>query len=83
METRTARIPRDVYDSINNERRPGQSFAGALAERLAPVPWCIECGVQTACDADRCCVSCGRDLVLLADANAAEVLRGLVDEIAR
>lgn len=35
---------------------------------------CIDCGVVARCDDDRCCLTCGRDLVIVADRHSADVL---------
>lgn len=40
---------------------------------------CIECGPVSACDDDRCCLTCGRDLIVVADAGSVDVL---IDAIA-
>lgn len=35
---------------------------------------CLDCGVVSTCDEDRCCESCGGDLVLCADGPSADLL---------
>lgn len=37
------------------------------------VALCLSCGVQSRCDEDRCCLGCGRDLVVV-DRASADVL---------
>lgn len=46
------------------------------------VAWCLTCGEVTACDEDRCCATCGRDLIVLADRHSAEVLDEGLQEMA-
>jgi hypothetical protein len=42
-----------------------------LAERVAICPGC---GPVSACDEDRCCLTCGDDIIVAADAHSAEML---------
>lgn len=41
---------------------------------------CIECGPVSACDDDRCCLTCGRDLIVVADAGSVDVLTDAIAE---
>ena len=44
-------------------------------ERGGSVAVCVDCGFTTSlCGEDRCCLSCGTDLVVCADKHSAEVL---------
>ena len=54
---------------------------GLRTERPPPVAVCPDCGEVTRCDEDRCCVSCGRDLIILADRHSADLLIGLNGEL--
>lgn len=42
-------------------------------EEVTPVGWCRECGEVDKCDEDRCCLSCGTDLIVFADRYSFEL----------
>lgn len=47
---------------------------------MGAVAVCLECGLVSACDDDRCCLTCGRDLIVVADAGSADVLTDAIAE---
>lgn len=59
----------------------------AMGPEPDPVAWCPSCKAEvTSCDEDRCCESCGADLIVLADRYSLEILEALepdqVEEVA-
>jgi hypothetical protein len=63
------------------EVRELREVVDVVVRRLGapPVAWCPDCGEVNTCDEDRCCSTCGLDLVVYADRGAAEVGRKEVD----
>lgn len=51
-------------------------------EDIHAVAVCTECGEVKGCDEDRCCLACGRDLIVLADQHSADLLTELLGRIA-
>lgn len=47
---------------------------------MGAVAVCLGCGLVSACDDDRCCLTCGRDLIVVADAGSADVLTDAIAE---
>lgn len=47
---------------------------------MGEVAVCLGCGLVSACDDDRCCLTCGRDLIVVADAGSADVLTDAIAE---
>lgn len=43
-------------------------------EEVIPVAWCRDCGEVDKCDEDRCCLSCGTDLIVFADRYSFELM---------
>lgn len=46
-----------------------------------PQAVCPECGPVALCDEDRCCLGCGCDLIVVADAGSADALIYALDEL--
>jgi hypothetical protein len=66
---------------VQNERDAAQREAKALADDLAErVAACPACGEGASCDEDRCCSSCGRDLIVCADGHSADMLEEALTE---
>lgn len=51
------------------------------AELALAVAVCVDCGKVTRCDEDRCCLTCGRDLILLLDQHSADVLDASLEQL--
>jgi len=65
---------------IPAEEGKAETLAEAQAARVA---WCPTCKAETdRADEDRCCLTCGTDLVILADRHSAELLAELLEDSA-
>jgi hypothetical protein len=64
-----------VRERLEKQRRRALA-AEAMVEAYTDekVAVCVECGIVTSCDEDRCCATCGRDLIVCADGHSADML---------
>lgn len=61
--------------AVNEPREVEEAVAGRMEpEMVESRAVCLGCGPVSTCDEDRCCATCGRDLVVVADAGSADVL---------
>lgn len=72
--------PTDISALLAEVDRLTADNEALRAERALSVAVCPDCGEVTRCDEDRCCVSCGRDLIILADRHSADLLIELTGE---
>jgi len=61
-----------LLDELGDEIEALKASQGAT--RSSEVAYCVACGPVEHSDEDGCCLTCGRDLVLLADAHSADML---------
>jgi hypothetical protein len=68
-----------IPEDDDPETTPRRMVRALLGERVAVCP---VCGPVGSCDEDRCCATCGRDLVICADDHSAEMLAEALTEAA-